>query len=88
MTNANVTTCSMLKEIDKFTDKYQISFQLWGAGNYNAYIEKDDVELTSLGSENSMRRIFTLTLEYLYKITRTPKEQNIFLMAAPKEKLS
>lgn len=68
----------LLKELEKFIDKYEFSFQFWGQDNNNVFINKDDVEIASFGGENSITDILRTTLEYLYRINRTPQKDRAF----------
>ena len=66
-----------MKAIEKFSQKYQISFQFWGHGNNNVFIQKNDVELYSSGEHDSPEDAIMDALLYLYRITNTPIEERI-----------
>lgn len=52
-------------EIEKWSGQYEFSFQFWGAGNNNVFINKGGVELASFGGENSIEDILRLTLKWV-----------------------
>lgn len=56
--------------LNEYMGRYCISFQFWGSGNNNVYIEKDGVELYSAGGEETPFDIMTIALNYLDKINR------------------
>jgi len=57
-----------MQEIEKWSAKYQFSFQFWGKDNMNVFISKDDVELTSFGGRDSIEEIIKDALEYINRI--------------------
>lgn len=67
----------LLSEIEKWSEKYQFSFQFWGEGNNNLYIYKDDVELHSTGGWLTIEDALISALEYIYRINRTPKNNRV-----------
>lgn len=68
----------LLDEIEKYSEKYTFSFQFWGKGNNNVYIEKNDVELTSSGGFETIEEVLKFALGYIYKINRVPKLKRVF----------
>lgn len=62
----------LLEEIEKYSSKYQFSFQFWGDGNNNVFIMKDDVDLYSSGGFLSIEGVIMDALQYIYKINRVP----------------
>lgn len=68
----------LLNEVEKFAGKYEFSFQFWGSGNNNVYLNKNNVELYSGGGFDTPTEAIKYVLEYIYKINRTPKEQRAF----------
>lgn len=68
---------NLLTEIEKYSNKYQFSFQFWGLNNNNVYICKDDVELYSSGGFASPNGAIVAALLYIYKINRVKKENRI-----------
>lgn len=52
----------------KYAGKYQISFQMWGTGNFNIYIDKDDVDLWSTGGHETANEAIKEALKYLNRI--------------------
>jgi hypothetical protein len=67
----------LIKEIEKYSQKYQISFQFWGDGNNNAFIMKDDVDLYDSGGFLSIREAVMDALQYIYKINRVPYKDRV-----------
>ena len=63
---------SLLAEIERYSKKYQFSFQFWGAGNNNVFIAKNDVELYSSGGYLLIEDALIAALLYVYKINRVP----------------
>jgi len=68
----------LLDEIEKYSEKYTFSFQFWGKGNNNVYIEKNDVELTSSGGFETIEEVLKFALGYIYKINRVPNTKRVF----------
>jgi len=66
-----------LKEIEKYSSKYQFSFQFWGDGNNNVFIMKDDIDLYSSGGFLSIQEALMDALQYIYKINRVPYENRV-----------
>ena len=58
----------LFKEIQKWSDKYEFSFQFWGADMNTVYIMKDQVELTSFGGCRTMNEVIILALNYVRRI--------------------
>lgn len=67
----------LLKEIDKWSDKYEISFQFWGEDNNNVYISKDYVDLYDSGGYETAYDVIKAALEWIYRVNRTPKKNRI-----------
>jgi len=68
----------LMQEIEKWSEKYQFSFQFWGAGNNNCFLYKDEVEISSFGGDESIEDILKRTLSYIYRINRTPHKDRVF----------
>lgn len=47
----------LLAKIEFWSEQYQISFQFWGKGENNVYINRNYVELASFGGEESIEDI-------------------------------
>lgn len=67
----------LLKEIERWAEKYQFSFQFWGIGNNNVFISKDHVDLYSSGGFDSANDVMIDALNYVYRINRTPKRNRV-----------
>lgn len=57
-----------LLEIQKWSDKYEFSFQFWGMGNNNVFVEKDGTELYSTGGHETPELAIKDALNYVNKI--------------------
>lgn len=57
----------LIKQIKKWSEVYEFSFQFWGEDNNNVFINKSGVELTSFGGESDIEGIFERTLEWVNK---------------------
>jgi hypothetical protein len=60
---------SMIKRLEFWTKerRYEFSFQFWGDGQNNVYINRDDVEVASFGGETNVYEILERTLEWCEK---------------------
>lgn len=76
--------CLVLNEIENWTPKYEFSFQFWGEGNNNVFIDKDDVEIHSTGGYETPLDAMIAALEYIYKINPKAKRINL-TKTEPKE---
>jgi len=72
-----VSTSLLLETINSFAGKYQISLQLWGIGNNNFYISKDDIDLKDGGGFETPKECMVELLQYLYRINRTLKSDRV-----------
>jgi hypothetical protein len=68
----------LLSEIESYSNKYNFSFQFWGAGNNNVFIEKDNVEIYSSGGFETPDECMGKALLFIYKILRVPKERQFY----------
>ena len=55
---------------EKYFDKYDITFQFWGKGDNNVFIERDGIELVSFGGRETVEDALNDTLEYLERINK------------------
>lgn len=62
-----MTVAAMMKEIEKWSQIYEFSFQFWGRDENNVYIKKGNVEVASFGGEKTISDILRLTLEWVKK---------------------
>lgn len=65
---SSMTTTDLLKEMDAYFGIYQISFQFWGKGNNNVFIEKNGVDLYSYGALDKPRDIIIHALEWCRRV--------------------
>lgn len=54
-------------KVEFWSKRYQFSFQFWGKGNNNVFIQKDSVEIKSFGGRETMREIFQDTVAWCEK---------------------
>lgn len=67
----------LLLALKDFSQKYQFSFQFWGAGKNNVFIMKDFVELYSSGDHETIEDAIKNALDYVYRINRTPIKDRV-----------
>jgi hypothetical protein len=65
-----------MSNLNEYMGKYQISFQFWGEGNNNVFIEKDGVPLHETGGYDTPYSAITDAVRYLDKINRKQREVN------------
>ena len=68
----------LLQEIEKYSDRYDFSFQFWGAGHNSVYISKDHIDLIDRGGYETIQDVLKFALEYVYRINRVPMANRIF----------
>lgn len=68
----------LLEEILKYAGKYHFSFQFWGEGNNNAYIDKEDVEIYSCGGYDTPEECMSHVLDFIYRINQIPAEKQLY----------
>lgn len=62
-----------MQRIAEYAGKYYISIQFWGQGNYNIFIEKDNIDLLSAGGFDTPNEAIDTVLNYLDKINSKTK---------------
>lgn len=67
----------LITEIEKWSKKYEFSFQFWGDYKNSVWIYKDGVELFSSGGCRSMVEVMTDAMNYVYKVNRTPLKDRV-----------
>lgn len=67
----------LINEIEKWSQKYDISFQLWGLGNNNVFIQRDHVELHSSGGYETVTEAMKEALLWIYKVNRVPNKDRL-----------
>jgi hypothetical protein len=60
----------LFKRIKKYSDRYQFTFQFWGEGNNNVFIDKDDVDIYNTGGYDTPEEVMEAAIEFLDKINR------------------
>ena len=68
----------LLQEIEKYSEKYEISFQFWGKGDNNVYISKDYVDLYETGGYETINDVLIACLEWIYRVNRVPKNKRMY----------
>lgn len=67
----------LIKEIERWSQKYDFSFQFWGEGYNNVYISKDDVDLYDTGGYETVEEVIKVTLNWIYRVNRTPESERV-----------
>jgi len=60
-------TIETITELEKWTKVYEFSFQFWGEGNNNVFINKGGIEMTSFGGEDTIELVIKRALEWCAK---------------------
>lgn len=68
----------LMQEIEKWSEKYDFSFQFWGKDYNNIYISKDQIDLYDTGGYETVEDVLKVALEWVYKVNRTPKSKRVF----------
>lgn len=64
----------LIVKLESYAGAYEFSFQFWGEGNNNVFIEKDQIEVASFGGEESIHDILQLTYDWLKKHKATKEK--------------
>ena len=73
----NTRLGELISEIEKYSEKYEFSFQFWGPGNNNVFIAKDYVNMYDIGGLPTIEEALTAALRWVYKVNRTPVKKRI-----------
>jgi hypothetical protein len=57
----------LLTKIEFWAFQYDISFQFWGAGDNNVFINRGDVEIGSFGGFETIKDVLEKTVEWCEK---------------------
>src|SRR4051812_27521741 len=57
----------VIEKIKKWSSIYEFSFQFWGEGNNNVFINKGGIELASFGGEPTIEDILKVALDWVNK---------------------
>lgn len=57
----------LLIKIEFWAFQYDFSFQFWGVGGNNVYINRSNIELTSAGGFDTVKEMFEWVLEWCEK---------------------
>lgn len=74
--NSPIALGLVLAELYKYMGRYDITFQFWGEGNNNVWVEKGGVELYHSGSNKDPLSAINDALSYLNKVNKITKETN------------
>lgn len=67
----------LMKEIEKWSEKYDFTFQFW-KNNNTVYIEVDLVDLFESGNHNTPKEAIESALKWIYSKNRVPKTKRVF----------
>ncbi len=59
---------ALMRRVEEYTEEYEFSFQFWGVGSMNVFIEKRGVEIKSFGGRDTIVEIVTDALDWLDKV--------------------
>lgn len=62
-----------MAKIQFWAERYDLSFQFWKDGNNNVFIERDLVEIHSMGGEDTPLQIMERTIEWCEKTNPSVK---------------
>jgi hypothetical protein len=68
MVKVKTTRLGTIARIEFWTKRYEFSFQFWGDGNNNVFINKDDVEVASFGGDKTIHEILKRALDWCEKV--------------------
>lgn len=54
----------LLSRIEWWSKQYEISFQVWGEGNNNVFVNHDDVDIYSSGGWETVEEMFNEVLKW------------------------
>lgn len=74
--NNPVSIGIVLTELYKYMGRYDITFQFWGEGNNNVWVEKGGIELYHSGGNKDPLTAMNEALSYLKKVNNQKKETN------------
>lgn len=57
----------LLDKIEEWSSVYEFSFQFWGAGNNNVFIEKASIELYSTGGKDTVKDALQEAYDWIKK---------------------
>jgi hypothetical protein len=60
----------LMQEVEKWSEKYEFSFQFWGKGNNTFYIYKDGIDMLNIGGFYDSREAIENALMWVYKTNR------------------
>jgi hypothetical protein len=69
---------SLLLEIEKWSEKYDMNFQFWNDDNsVFLYAKGTSTELFSNGGLSSPQEVIKEVLKFIYRVNRTPKDKRV-----------
>lgn len=69
----------LFKELDKWSDVYQFSFQFWGEDKNSIYLWKNDIVIFDTGGLEKSKDAVHAVLNWIYKVNKTPLSDRINL---------
>lgn len=68
---------TLFEQLDKYADRYQISFQMGGKGRYTIFIDKDDIDIFTEGGHSTANEAIKSALDYLNKINKNERKPKL-----------
>lgn len=72
----SILTAIVFDQLAEYFGRYEISFQFWGDGNNNVWIEKDGVSLWEAGGFEAPSGAMIAARNYLDRINNKKREYN------------
>lgn len=66
-------TGRLLAKIEFWSKQYTFSFQFWGEGNNNVFIDRDSVEVHSTGGMDTIKEVLEEAIEWCEKANPSKK---------------
>lgn len=72
----SILTAIVFEQLAEYFERYEITFQFWGAGINSAWIEKDGVSLWDDGGFETPSEVMIAVRDYLDRINNKKREYN------------
>jgi len=72
----SILTALVFEELSEYYGKYEITFQFWGEGNNNVWVEKDGVDLWDSGGFKEPIEAMIAARDYLDRINNKKRDYN------------
>lgn len=63
----------LITQIEKWSEKYEFSFQFFGFANNNVWIYKDGIEVFCSGGNETIEDVLLAALEFVYRVNSISK---------------